>query len=86
MHTLDMRDKAIATAKSLGYEIRQEWLDGQGGGLCEVAGRRILFIDQSQTPMEQLEVVLDALREDRSVETSTIPLPIQTLLGSKKAA
>ena len=45
MHTVELREQALAVAEQLGYHIRQEWLGGSGGGQCEFAGRKWIFVD-----------------------------------------
>jgi hypothetical protein len=62
MHTVAMLNEALDTARRLGYEVRQDWLGGNGGGHCLVRGRKWLLLDVAQTADEQLEVVADALR------------------------
>jgi hypothetical protein len=62
MHTVELLDEALEAARRLGYEVRQDWLGGDGGGHCLVRGRKWLLLDVAQTADEQLEVVADALR------------------------
>ncbi len=62
MHTVELLQEALETARGLGYDVRQDWLGGDGGGHCLVRGRRMLLLDVAQTPDEQLDVVVDALR------------------------
>lgn len=38
-------DEMAALAEQVGVEIRREALGGDGGGLCVLRGRRVLFID-----------------------------------------
>jgi hypothetical protein len=52
----------LDTARRLGYEVRQDWLGGDGGGHCIVRGRKWLLLDIAQTADEQLDIVADALR------------------------
>jgi len=40
-------DTLLALAEELGIGIRREPLGGDGGGLCMLRGRRILFVDTS---------------------------------------
>jgi hypothetical protein len=75
MHTVELLEEAIKAAGALGYQIRQEWLGGVGGGGCEIKGRRHLFIDLSLSVPDQLQLVLDVLlRENalRRVELSDV--------------
>jgi len=62
MRTLELLDYLIELARRLGYEIREEWLDGVGGGACVVKGQRILFVDQSLPPVDRVEQVAQSLR------------------------
>jgi hypothetical protein len=61
MHTVELIEEAIQLARSLGFNIRQEWLGGAGGG-CEIKGQRWIFVDLSLAPLEQLDQVLSAIR------------------------
>jgi hypothetical protein len=62
MHTVERLERALAQAKSAGFQIRQEWLE-TGGGVCEFHGKRWLFVDLAQTAVEQLAQVREALRQ-----------------------
>jgi len=70
MHTVDALQAALGLAKRAGYEIRNEWLGGSGGGGCELNGRKLLFLDLAQGPHEQLEIVLSTLRQDSRVASA----------------
>jgi hypothetical protein len=63
MHTVEMLEIALKKARSLGYEVRAEWLGGCGGA-CEIKGRKWLFLDLALTPAEQLEQVLEGLQRE----------------------
>jgi len=63
MHTVELLELALSAARELGYEVREEWLGGIGGGACLVKGRWRLFVDLNQTPRERLEQTLDALAQ-----------------------
>jgi hypothetical protein len=62
MHTVELLQEAMEAARRLGYEVRQDWIGGDGGGHCIVRGRKWLLLDVAQTAEEQLTVVTDALR------------------------
>ena len=62
MHTVELLNEAVEAARRLGYDVRQDWLGGNGGGHCLVRGRKWLLLDVAQTVDEQLNVVADALR------------------------
>ncbi len=88
MHTLDLLEQAIHTAQQLGFNVREEWLNGQGGGYCEIAGIRWIFIDLSLNSMEKLDQILDALSHDPALETAVLPAELQKIMhpGTRKAA
>lgn len=62
MHTAELLQEALDVARQCGYEVRQDWLGGDGGGHCLVRGRKWLLLDMAQSADEQLDVVADALR------------------------
>jgi hypothetical protein len=62
MHTVELLNEAVDAARRLGYEVRQDWLGGNGGGHCLVRGRKWLLLDVAQSVDEQLDVVTEALR------------------------
>lgn len=86
MHTVDLLREALETARGLGYDVRQDWLGGDGGGHCLVRGRRMLLLDVAQTPEEQLEVVADALRGEQVATTLKISRPLAERLEARAAA
>ena len=67
MQTFALLKEALMLAESLGYRVRHEWLGGAGGGSCEIAGRKCLFIDLALNPLEQLDQLLEALRADPQI-------------------
>ena len=44
MHTVVLLAHALDLAGRLRFVVRQEWLDGDGGGGCELHGRKMLFM------------------------------------------
>ena len=66
MHTAELLDEALSLVAQQGYRVRQEWLDGDGGGPCIVRGEKWLFVDLAQPLAEQLECVAGVVaREPR---------------------
>ena len=54
-------------AEKLGCEVRVEALRGTGG-LCEIRGNRVLFIDASLDPLEQVGQTAQALCNEPGLE------------------
>ncbi len=86
MHTVELLEAAIALAEQVGYRVRQEWLDGSGGGDCEIRGQKLVFLDLAVGPLDQLELLLDVLRREPAVVSAPMPYPLRELLGVRKSA
>ena len=86
MHTVELLNEAVETARRLGYEVRQDWLGGNGGGHCLVRGRKWLLLDVAQTVDEQLEVVADALRGESGAKQAVKSQELAKRLSVRSAA
>lgn len=86
MHTVEQLEHAVALAEQLGYRIRQEWLGGSGGGACEFAGQKWIFIDLALNSVEQLEQVKDALLADATIYQAALSPTMRKILGVRKSA
>jgi hypothetical protein len=86
MHTVELLEEALRAAEQLGYQIRQEWLGGSGGGDCEIKGRRWLFLDLALSPADQFELVLQALRRHPEAASLHLPRQLRERLQVRKAA
>jgi len=64
MRTVEMLERLKELAENAGYTVRHEWLGGVGGGACEFAGRKWIFIDLSLPVVEQLDQIALALQDD----------------------
>lgn len=86
MHTVDLLDQAILAAEGLGYRIRQEYLGETGGGVCEIGGRKWLFLDVAMNAAEQLGQIVDALRNDPGIYSLKLPRELQDAIGLRRVA
>jgi hypothetical protein len=86
MHTVELLGHCLDLARRTGYEIRQEWLAGNGGGGCVLRGKKILFLDLALTPAEQLDQTLDTLRHDPEAPQLPMPNEVRELLTLRKSA
>lgn len=73
---------ALRLCQDLGYTIRQEYLGGSGGGACELRGRKYVFVDLALHVTEQLEQVLEALRDEPRLLSVVVPVELRALLVS----
>jgi hypothetical protein len=86
MHTIELLEQAVTAAEQLGYHVRHEWLGGSGGGACEFAGQKWLFIDLALNAVEQLELVRKSLTADPGVHSLDVSPPLKKLLGIRRSA
>jgi hypothetical protein len=86
MHTVELLEQALAVAEQLGYHVRHEWLGGSGGGACEFAGKKWLFVDLARNPVEQLDQVAAALLADPAIYTVDLSPALRKLLGIRRTA
>jgi hypothetical protein len=86
MHTVEILEEAIDLAERLGYVVRHEWLGGNGGGGCEVAGQKMLFLDLTQGPTDKLDQVVDTLRREPAAMSLPMPHQLQDVLKLRKSA
>ena len=61
MDTTTQLDSILRLFEQLGVEIRQERLDGGGGGLCWIRGRRVVFVDLDADAATRLDRCVEAL-------------------------
>ena len=80
MQTVELLEAGFAAAQQLGYNIRHEWLDGNGGGVCEFGGARWIFVDLAQNPGEQLDQVVEAIRNDSNWEKIGLATELRNLV------
>ena len=86
MFTAQLLSQATEVARRAGYKIREEVLDGAGGGHCLIRGEKWLLLDLTQPQHEQLSDVLDALRTEPNLDLQgTLPALADCLYGQKAA-
>jgi hypothetical protein len=86
MHTARLLAEATELARSLGYRVREDLLEGAGGGHCLVGRDKWILLDVSQTVEEQLSDVIDALRAETGLWNFRMSAPLAQQLQLTKAA
>ena len=86
MHTVELLEQALGVARQLGVKVRPEWLNGAGGGGCEIKGQKWIFLDLGQSPLEQLDQVVQALRGEPRLARMDITPELNALLQVRKSA
>lgn len=85
MHTVDLLNEAIAVAHTAGIQIREDWLGGDGG-VCELRGRLVVFLDANQNSGERLSLVLEALQRSPSLPRISCSPHLRRLLQVRRSA
>lgn len=61
VNSVDILEEALAIAKQLGFDVRNEWLSEMPAGPCRIGAKHVLFVDLSTSASEQLSQVLRGL-------------------------
>lgn len=86
MSTAKMLAEAVQLARDAGYVIREDHLDGAGGGHCRIHDVKWLLLDVTQPLEEQLNDAVDALRQESLWRKRGVSPDLADLLGMSKAA
>ena len=86
MHAAKLLAEALELARQLQYQVREEHLEGAGGGHCYFAGKKWLLLDVTQSTEEQLADAADALRSDPAGAQHAMSPALAQLLRPARAA
>ena len=60
----DLLSEVKGVASELGYNVSHDWLDGCGGGRCEVAGEKWILLDFNMSKKDQVKQIILAIHEE----------------------
>lgn len=86
MNAAHLLAEATELARQLQFHVREEYLEGAGGGHCSFSGKKWLLLDVTQSPEEQLSDVVDALRQVDGVWQHPVSDALAETLQLTKAA
>ncbi|BBO30759.1 hypothetical protein [Lacipirellula parvula] len=86
MQAVTLLAEAADLARRLDYTLREEYLDGAGGGHCFFGGKKWLLLDVTQSVDEQLSVITDALRTDDAVWRMPVSPQLAGMIRVSRAA
>jgi Spy/CpxP family protein refolding chaperone len=87
MNPATLLAEALDLARECQYQIREEYLEGAGGGHCSFSGKKWLLLDVTQSAQQQLDDTLDALRCEPKLRQHSMSASMASLLvGGKRAA
>ncbi len=85
MNSVQALEEALAVAKRLGFDVREDSLGGAGGA-CRIRGRKFLFLELNSSVRERLDLVLAALRAEPDLEQLEVSPMLRRLLKLDRAA
>ena len=86
MHTVELLEQALSAAEHAGFSVRQDWFGTGRGGNCQIKGQRWIFLDLSQSPLEQLDTVLEALGTVEEPHSVPMPPMLASVVARRYAA
>ena len=84
MNQGEIVDYLAELSEKLGIKVRWESLMGDGG-ICELRGKRTLFVDRSNDLATQIAVMTDALSSEELDDVFILP-EVRELLDGARAA
>lgn len=79
-------ESLLHVAEQLDVEVRAEPMGGEGGGMCRLKGRRVLFVDTSADVMTRYERTLAAVADLPDVEGWFLPPLVREDLERQRQA
>lgn len=68
MNEQSILDELLALLEASGVTIRNEPLDGSGGGLCTIKGQRIFFVDSQASSAVSAAICAEAVSKIVNIE------------------
>ena len=75
----DLLVEATGVASDLGYNVSHDWLEGCGGGRCEVAGEKWILLDFAMSKQDRIRQILLAIHDEIS-DLDTISTDLRDVL------
>lgn len=75
----DLLVEATGVASDLGYTVSHDWLEGCGGGRCEVAGEKWILLDFAMSKQDRIRQILLAIHDEIS-DLDTISTDLRDVL------
>jgi hypothetical protein len=86
MNSVELLEEAMDAARRVGFDVREEWFGGSGGGACVVRGKKLLLLDLNLGPRDRLLQVVEALRVDPQTADIIMTTALRRLVTTPAAA
>ena len=80
MDSEEQLQELLDLAERLGVEVRQVGMGGEGGGICRLRGKQVLFVDTGASPAEQVGKTAAALAQVEGLEECYVRPEVRELL------
>jgi len=80
MDSQTLLEELLDLAQRLEIEVRRASMGGEGGGLCRLRGKKVLYLDTAASLADQLGKTAAALKEVLGVEQCYIRPEVRELL------
>lgn len=77
-------ESLLRVAEELEVEVRAEPMGGEGGGMCRLKGRRVLFVDTSADLATRYERTLAAMADLPDMESWFVPPTVREDLDRQR--
>ena len=81
MEPANQLEAVLEAFARVGIEVRQECLGGDGGSLCRLRGRRVLFVDLDADIATRLDHAIAALADVAEAASFYLPPEIRERIG-----
>jgi len=78
-------DLIVELLTQLGVEIRREKMGGDGGGFCQMRGRRVMFIDEDADVATRVERCIAGLAMLPETESMFLPPDLRERVEQARA-
>jgi hypothetical protein len=80
MDTQALLAELLDLAEQLDIEVRRAWLGGDGGGLCRLRDKWVLFVDDAASLTDQLAQTAHVLADRKELEEKFLLPQIRQIL------
>jgi hypothetical protein len=84
MDSTAVLDELLMLLEAQNVTVRRDTLGGSGGGLCNIKGKNIFFLDTQASPTEAAAKCAEALAKVADIETLYIKPQIRELVEKYK--
>ena len=74
-------EELLALLEQNGVSIRREEMGGSGGGLCQIAGKQVCFVDLDADSSQSAAVCAEAVRQLIDIESVYLRPAVREFLG-----